>query len=131
MALEITGKFLKSLPMVNGTNDRGTWSKQQFVIETLDSFPRKVCAMAWNDRVNDISGLKEGDMVKVTFTVESREYNERWYTDIRATRIERLSAGAGANTATSTGSTTAPDFPSAPIAEDPFASQQVVDDLPF
>ena len=128
MALEITGKFLKSLPLVSGTNDRGTWSKQQFVIETLDQYPRKVCAMAWNDRVNEVTGLKNGDVVKVSFTVESREYNERWYTDIRATRIERLSASPASSA----------EAPSATIAEgslsaadDPFASQPTVDDLPF
>jgi hypothetical protein len=131
MVLEITGKFLKALPLANGTSDRGTWSKQSFILETLDSFPRKICAMAWNDRVNEVAGLKEGDTVKISFTVESREYNERWYTDIRATRIERLSAGSGANTLTPAGNTATPDFPTAPISEDPFLSQPTVDDLPF
>ena len=132
MALEITGKFLKSLPMTSGSTDRGTWSKQPFIIETLDQYPRKIHILAWNDRVNEVSGLKEGDVVKITFSLDSREYNERWYTDVRATRIERLAAtSANAGTADTVEDASDQELPSTPATENPFATQQVVDDLPF
>ena len=135
MALEITGKFLKNLPMTSGSTDRGTWSKQPFIIETLDQYPRKIHILAWNDRVNEVAGLKEGDVVKITFSLDSREYNERWYTDVRATRIERLaatsSANAGITEAVEVEDANVQELPSTPATEDPFATQQVVDDLPF
>ncbi len=73
MALEISGKLIKKLPEVTGTGKNGTnWIKQEFVIETQDLTP-----------------VQEGEIVKVQFNVESREYNERWYTEIRAYRLDR------------------------------------------
>ncbi|MCE1169448.1 MAG: DUF3127 domain-containing protein [Sphingobacteriia bacterium] len=94
MDLIITGKYLKSLPEATGTGRNGVWVKQNFVIETGDLYPRKVCFVAWGDKTTALKQLNEGDQVKIQFTAESREFNERWYTDLRAVEIERLSAGA-------------------------------------
>ena len=126
MALEITGKLVKVLPVQSGTNARGTWSKQEFILETLENYPRKVCISAWGERVNELSAIVAGDILKVSFSVESREYNERWYTDVRAFRIEKQTAAA------SVGNTAAPiNTPPLPTEEPSFINQQEVDDLPF
>jgi len=128
MALEITGKLIKTLTVQSGTNARGTWSKQEFILETLEQYPRKVCISAWGERVNELSALQENDILKVTFNLESREYNERWYTDVRAWRIEKQVA-AGAVASPAAAANTPP--PPLPPEETSFINQQEVDDLPF
>ena len=64
MALEITGKVFTVLPSQNGQGQKGPWVKQNFVIETGDQYPKKVCLLAWNDKAEIVSRLKEGDEVK-------------------------------------------------------------------
>ena len=97
MALELVGKLIKVLPEVTGQGKNGPWSKQEFIIETLDSqYPKKVCMTAWGEKVSDLKQFADGDTLKATFSAESREYNERWYTELRAFRIE-LSEGEGSS----------------------------------
>ncbi|WP_338877066.1 DUF3127 domain-containing protein [Spirosoma sp. SC4-14] len=94
MALELIGKLIKVMPEVTGQGRNGAWNKQEFVIETLDSqYPKKVCMTVWGDKAADLKQFAEGDTLKATFSVESREYNERWYTELRAFRLE-LADGA-------------------------------------
>ena len=128
MALELIGKLVKVLPVQSGTSARGAWSKQDFVIETQEQYPRKVCIGAWGERVNELASVKEGDLLKVSFNVESREFNERWYTDVRAWRIEKQGKAPAPGTPpiTVTDESTPPPSP----ADDPFGSE-AADDLPF
>ena len=91
MPLEITGKLLCVLPEQTGTGKAGPWTKQEFVIETQDQSPRKVCFSSWNEKTGILKNLHEGDLLKVSFNAESRDYNGRWYTDLRAWRIETQS----------------------------------------
>ncbi|RYC69410.1 DUF3127 domain-containing protein [Spirosoma sordidisoli] len=96
MALELIGKLVKVLPEVTGQGKNGPWNKQEFVIETLDSqYPKKVCLTAWGEKASDLKQFADGDTLKATFSAESREYNDRWYTELRAFRIE-LTEGDGA-----------------------------------
>lgn len=97
MNLEITGKLITLLPETTGQGKNGTWTKREFVIETADQYPKKVCISAWGDKADGLRSVKIGDEIKVQFNIESREYNERWYTDIRAWRIERASVGHAAD----------------------------------
>ncbi len=87
MSLEITGKIIKILPEQRGQGKNGEWVKQEFVIETMDQYPKKACFSAWGDKTANIKQLLQGDEVTVSFNIESREYNERWYTDLRAWKI--------------------------------------------
>ena len=66
-----------------GSGKNGPWKKQDFVIETTDTYPKKVCLAAWGDKI-DLNKIKPGQTVKVLFDVESREYNGKWYTDLKA-----------------------------------------------
>jgi len=95
MALEIVGKLIKVLPEVTGQGKNGPWNKQEFVIETLDGqYPKKVCMTAWGDKAGDLKQFADGDTLKATFSPESREYNDRWYTELRAFRIEAGEGGS-------------------------------------
>lgn len=96
MELSLRGRFVKSLPEISGEGRNGRWVKQNFIIETLDQYPKKICLIAWGDKTAAVKSLNEGDEVKAQISIESREYNERWYTDVRAWEIERLSAASGA-----------------------------------
>jgi len=88
MALEVSGKVILILSEQTGTGKNGPWSKQDFVIETEEQYPRKVCFSAWGEKVSMIKELKTGTPVKVSFNVESREFNGKWYTDLRLWKIE-------------------------------------------
>ena len=92
--MEITGRLIKILPDVEGESQRGHWVRGGFVIETGDDYPRKVAFTAFGeDRVAMVKNVPMGTMVQVTFTPESREFNERWYTDLRCSRVQPFVPG--------------------------------------
>lgn len=64
------------------------------MIETGDDYPRKVAFTAFGEeRVAMVKNIPMGQLVQVTFTPESREFNERWYTDLRCTRVQPFVPG--------------------------------------
>ncbi|MGD9929019.1 MAG: DUF3127 domain-containing protein [Mangrovibacterium sp.] len=91
--MEIKGKINQILPVSSGVSKAGNeWKKQEFVIDTIDEqFPKQVCFTVFNDKVNLIDGLKAGMEVNVSFNVESREFNGRWYHNINAWKVDSLS----------------------------------------
>jgi hypothetical protein len=91
--MEITGKTIHILPPVTGTGRNGTWKKQEFVIEIQGQIPKKICFSLWGDKI-DQAALTEGDQVDVSFDLESREYNGRWYTEARAWKVVKKSSAA-------------------------------------
>ncbi|MBL7923671.1 MAG: DUF3127 domain-containing protein [Bacteroidia bacterium] len=126
MSLEITAKLLYSLPEQTGQGKNGTWVKQDFIVETEEQYPKKVCMSAWSEMVGQFKSYPPGTRLKISFRVESREYNGRWYTDVRPYKasVEAMAAGAGAPMDT-------PQADFAPSTSGPVAAQQAEDDLPF
>jgi len=49
----------------------------------------------WGDKANMLQNLSSGQEIKVFFDVESREYNGKWYTDVKAWKIEAPQSGGG------------------------------------
>ena len=99
MALEVIGSLIKKLHIQSGTSARGEWQKQEFIVETHENFPRKICFNVWgSDKVAELATYREGETIKISFNVESREFNERWYTDLRAWKIERAGGDGGNST---------------------------------
>lgn len=90
--MDIKGRVIQLLALQTGEGKNGTWKKQDFVIETDGQYPKKVCISAWGDKINE-SALQIGNEVNISFDVESREYNGRWYTDLKAWKIDALGAG--------------------------------------
>ncbi len=81
--MEIKGKIIHKLDLQSGTSKAGNaWKKQEYVLETLDSFPRKVKFDFFGDRADQYP-LEVGDVITLSYDIESREFNGRWYTDIR------------------------------------------------
>lgn len=131
--MEITGKIIQKLEPVSGTSKTGNpWNKQEYVLETQDTFPRKVFFNFWGERANQFN-LEVGQVVTVSFDLESREYNGRWYTDVRAWKAEPAQAQAQAQAAAP-----APQQQGYPVATpqqpqvEPFTPEaSESDDLPF
>lgn len=137
MALELEGRIVRKLNVQTGTSAKGAWSKQEFILEYQEgNFPTQVCLNVWGeDKVRDLDKYQVGDKVKVSFNLGSREYNGRWYTDVRAWRIEPAGASApaqapGYNSAPATASYATPASAPMPSADD-MSSPLEDDDLPF
>jgi hypothetical protein len=92
--MQLTAKLIQVLPLQTGTGKNGQWKKQDIIVETDGTYPKKICVSVWGDKIND-SILKTGNVLKIDFDVESREYNGRWYTDVKARKVE--SAGTTAS----------------------------------
>jgi hypothetical protein len=93
MSLQVKGKVQQILKPESGVSRAGKeWKKQEFVIETDEQFPRKVCFTLFGDKTSLIDGLSNGEEVEVSFNVESREYNGKWFHNINAWKIEKPAA---------------------------------------
>ena len=123
--MEFEGTVYKIMPVTKGTSARGEWQRQDVVFDANEgSFTRKICVTFFN-KPDEVAKLREGAAYTVSVNIESREYNGRWYTDVRARRIQPKAAQAPEMPPM-------PDMP--PIAEEPsYASTPAseVDDLPF
>jgi len=92
--MEIIGKIIEILPAQTGTSAKGEWKKQEFILETQAQFPKKVIMANWNDKI-DLKDDNKNKLVKVFFDLESREYNGRWYTDVKPWKLEATGPGTG------------------------------------
>ncbi len=122
--MEFEGTVVSVLPVVKGTSARGEWMKQEVIFDQPGEFNRKVCVGFWGDKAQEAGTLRPGEVVAVSANVESREYNGRWYTEVRAWRMPRKAAGEPAP-----GPGALPPL-DAFAPEAPAASKEV-DDLPF
>lgn len=131
--MNITGRVIKILPEVSGESARGPWVRGGFVIETDETYPRQVAFTAFGeDRMQQVRSLVMQSTVVVSFSPESREYNERWYTDLRVISIQPVGQGQPAAAAPAPGNNF-PPINAAPAASvEPFASEpNKEEDLPF
>ncbi len=123
--MEISGKIIAALEPRGGVSARtgNNWKMQEFVIETHDQYPRKCMFNVFGeDRLKEMN-IKVGDELTVSFDIDAREYNGRWYNDIRAWKVERTAAPAAVAPAPA-------DIP-APTTAAPAPAGDPVDDLPF
>ncbi len=95
--MEIKGTIILALPEVSGVSRSGNnWKKREYVLENTEgNFPRKVAFTCFGENADKIQ-LKVGDKVNMFFDIESREFNGRWYTDIRCWRADVEQAGTAA-----------------------------------
>ena len=91
--MEITGTVVSLLPMQSGQGKNGTWKKQEFIIETPGQYPKKVCLSLWGEKVDE-TRIAVGEKITASINIESREYNGRWYTSIKAWKIEKNAVNA-------------------------------------
>ena len=124
--MEVSGKIFKVLPLVTGEGRNGKWQKQELVLE-MDSgkYPKKVLVSVWGDLVTN-NTFQEGSDISLEVDIESREYNGRWYTDVKAWRVNRANGGGNRPVQ-------APSYNDAPPAHSASdaPAPTIEDDLPF
>ena len=91
--MQLTAKLTQLFPIQTGAGKNGEWKKQDIIVETDGQYLKKVCISIWGDKINEAQ-LQIGNVLKIDFDIESREYNGKWYTDIKAWKVEVASAGA-------------------------------------
>jgi len=134
--MEIVGKVIQVLPLQQGTSSRtgNPWTIKTFIIETQENYPRKVAIEIFGDQRIADNPAEVDQLVTVSFDLESREFNGRWYTSVRAWKVLQ---GAQLSTAAPVQPVTpmAPPSgePAAPVTNtfDAVAAQGEDSDLPF
>lgn len=130
--MEVTGKIIVALSEMSGTSKTGNaWKKREYVLETQDQFPKKVHFDFFGERADQYP-LSVGDTIKLSFDIESREYNGRWYTSIRGWKADKIDATVAASADSMNNYPTPPptvEGVMAPPAS--FGTTDESDDLPF
>lgn len=140
--MEIQGKIIVALPARGGVSQRGEWQAQDFVLETHDTYPKKLVFTVFGaDRLARFN-IQTGQEVLVSFDVDAHEYNGRWYNDVRAFDVRPVQQPATAAYVQPTPAAQpyqappapapqAPSQPATPIAAQTPTQEQSLDDLPF
>ena len=113
------------MPVTRGTSARGDWQRQEVIFELPQEFSRKICVIFFN-KESDVARLREGMTCTVSVNIESREYNGKWYTDVRAWRVQPKE-----ETPAAPAMPDMPPFTEEPAYAAPAAPMAEVDDLPF
>ena len=145
--MDVVGKIIQVLPAQEGVGRNGNpWKVQPYVLETLDQYPRKVHFEVFGEDRIRMNPCAIDQLVTVSFDIESREFNGRWYTSIRAYRIVQgdvtqsgAAAAAPAPAAAPAAAPVAAPSPAAapveaaPVNVDPFDASvgDGTSDLPF
>lgn len=94
--MDITGKIIAVLPTKSGTSARGTqWSSQTAVIETHEQYPKRVAFDVLGDKITEFN-LQVGEEVTVSFDINAREYNGKWWNSVNAWHVTRVDSQQGA-----------------------------------
>lgn len=132
--MEVKGKVIAVLPERSGTSKAGNaWKAREYVLETFENYPKKVHFDFFGERADQFP-LNVGDDITLSFDIESREYNGRWYTSIRGWKAEKIDANNMA--AAPATPAVAPVYPGAgapavPQQQAPFPGSDGTEDLPF
>ena len=130
--MEFTGRIIDVLQPRGGVSKTGNeWKVQEYVIEDNNNgqYPRRMCFEVFGaDRITQFN-IQKGEELTVSFDIDARQWQDRWFNSIRAWKVERIS--------TSSASTNTPQEANAPLpppvatpATD-FQSEDFKDDLPF
>ena len=129
--MELQGKVIAVLPARSGVSARGEWKSQSFVIETHDSFPRKMVFDVFGEERLTRFNIQLGQEVNVSFDIDAHEYNGRWFNNIRAFDVRLVDPNTVSAAPAAQAATAAPQQPAnAPFPPQPEQSNSD-DDLPF
>lgn len=139
--MELAGKVIAILEARTGVakTTGNPWMIQEYVIETHEQFPRRMCFNVFGeDKIRQFN-IQLGEELNVFFDVNAREYQGRWFNDIRAWRVDRVTPGEVPSAGTMEGAPAPVAAPGAPaVAAQPaaapqsdFAQSDNTDDLPF
>ena len=124
--MEFTGRIIAILQPRGGTSKAGNeWKAQEYVIENHDQFPRKMCFEVFGaDKIEQFN-IQMGEELTVSFDIDARQWQDRWFNSIRAWKVERVSTAAPVS------APGMPTPPPAPTAAPAFMTGGSDDGLPF
>ena len=94
--MEIQGKVIAVLPERSGVSARGEWKSQTYVIETQEQYPKKMAFDVFGaDRIASF-GIQLGEVINVSFDIDAHEYQGRYFNQIRAWNVTKVSQQAAA-----------------------------------
>lgn len=136
--MEITGKIIAALEPRGGVSQRtgNSWKTQEFVIETNEQYPKRCVFNVFGEDKLQQYNIEVGKEYTVSFDINAREWNGRWFNDVRAWNVVPATAAAQAMPPMAEPALAAAPMPAAaPAAQaDPFAAAaqgESTDDLPF
>lgn len=89
--MEIQGKVIAVLPERSGVSARGEWKSQTYVIETQEQYPKKMAFDVFGaDRIANF-GIHLGEVINVSFDIDAHEYQGRYFNQIRAWNVTKVS----------------------------------------
>jgi hypothetical protein len=83
-ALTVRGYIREIDPLESGD----TWKKQEFTIVTIEKYPKELRISIWNNTTEYLTRCKVGDIVICSLNLQSRKYNDKWYSEISAWKVE-------------------------------------------
>ena len=127
--LTISGRIVSVLPLQQGESKAGKpWQKQEYILDTGGQYPKKVCFSLFGDSITKFP-LQVGQDVAVSIDIESREWNSKWYTEVRAWNVTYASQQPQLQ---AQAPQSAPQSPVAqPTPTQPQPAPQAADELPF
>ena len=84
--MNIEGKIIEVLDEQSGEGANGSWRKQDYILETQGDYPKKICFCIWGEKIDEFA-IKKDEEANVSINLESREYNGKWYTDVKAWKV--------------------------------------------
>ena len=91
--MEIEGMIIRDLGLQEGVSKAGNpWKKHEWVLETTGNYPRKVKFHVFGEKATTLT-FEQGKTYVIQFDLESREFNERWYTDVSAYAARQVENG--------------------------------------
>ena len=127
--MELAGKVIAVLEPRGGVSKSGNeWKVQEYVIETHDQYPRRMCFDVFGaDKIQQFN-IQVGEELNVFFDIDAREWQGSWFNSIRAWKVERVNADAQQMPPMDA---PFPPLNAAPAAPVDFSSSDEKDDLPF
>ena len=127
--MELAGKVIAVLEPRGGVSKNGNeWKVQEYVIETHDQYPHRMCFDVFGaDKIQQFN-IQVGEELNVFFDIDAREWQGRWFNSIRAWKVERVNADAQQMPPMEA---PFPPLNAAPAAPVDFSSSDEKDDLPF
>lgn len=124
--MEFSGKIIAILPPKSGVakTTGNEWKAQEYVIENHDQYPKKMCFEVFGAEKIDQFEIQMGEELNISFDIDARQWQDRWFNSIRAWKVERVAAGVPVSPGA-----TAPPPP--PTSTPEFIAGDAKDDLPF
>ena len=92
--MELQGKVIAVLPQKTGVSSKGEWKSQDFVIETHESYPHKMAFNVFGVERLERFNIVIGEEISVSFDIDAKEYNGRWFNSIRAFDVKKVNQTA-------------------------------------